>query len=169
MQLHPGSARNISKNPAKVSAARLPPVPYGVSVRDVASLLVKWTAMISLYHCSDARSFRPLWALEEAEVDYQLHILPFPPRVRDKSYLEINPLGTIPAFFDGETRMTESAAIVEYIAARYAPGRLSLLMDEDEFGQILNYLHNYLPYLFFIFTVQVDFIFFILEITKYIT
>lgn len=106
-----------------------------------ASLLVKWTAMISLYHCSDARSFRPLWALEEAEVDYQLHILPFPPRVRDKSYLEINPLGTIPAFFDGETRMTESAAIVDYIAARYAPGRLSLLMDEDEFGRYLNFLH----------------------------
>ena len=53
--------------------------------------------MIELWHCSDARSFRPLWALEEMDLDYQLHLLPFPPRVREKSYLEINPLGTIPA------------------------------------------------------------------------
>jgi len=68
--------------------------------------------MIVLHHCSDARSFRPLWALEELELPYELRMLPFPPRVLAKPYLAENPLGTIPLLVDGETRMTESAAMI---------------------------------------------------------
>ena len=59
--------------------------------------------MIRLYHCADARSFRPLWALEELGLPYELHILKFPPRLRQPEYLEVNPLGTIPAMKDGDT------------------------------------------------------------------
>jgi glutathione S-transferase len=97
--------------------------------------------MIRLYHCVDARSFRPLWALEEVGVPYELHLLPFPPRVLSKAYLDINPLGTIPAFFDGETAMTESSAIVEYVAVRYGADHLAVAPDHPEFGRYLNYLH----------------------------
>ena len=64
--------------------------------------------MITLYHCENARSFRALWALEEIGLDYALKMLPFPPRFLARDYLEINPLGTIPYFVDGETRMTDS-------------------------------------------------------------
>ena len=67
--------------------------------------------MITLYHCVDARSFRALWALEEVGVPYELRMLPFPPRYLQREYLKVNPLGTIPLMIDGETRMTESAAI----------------------------------------------------------
>ena len=52
--------------------------------------------MITLYHCHAARSFRPLWMLEEMGLAYELKMLPFPPRVFAKEYLGINPLGTIP-------------------------------------------------------------------------
>ena len=97
--------------------------------------------MIRLYHCVDARSFRPLWALEEAGVPYELHLLPFPPRVLSKSYLDINPLGTIPAFFDGATEMTESAAIVEYVAVRHGQGGMAVSPDHPDFGRYLNFLH----------------------------
>lgn len=97
--------------------------------------------MISLYHCSDARSFRPLWALEELGLDYQLHMLPFPPRVRAKAYLEINPLGTIPTLIDGETRMTESAAMVEYLIARHGEDRLGVAKADPDFGAYLNWLY----------------------------
>src|SRR5208283_2270557 len=76
--------------------------------------------MITLYHCVDARSFRALWALEEVGVPYELKMLPFPPRYFAREYLEVNPLGTIPLLIDGETRMTESAAICQYLAERYA-------------------------------------------------
>ena len=97
--------------------------------------------MITLYHCADARSFRVLWALEEAGLAYDLKILPFPPRVRDKTYFEINPLGTIPAFKDGDVFMTESAAIVEYIAVKYAPDRLGVAVEDPAYGAFLNFLH----------------------------
>jgi glutathione S-transferase len=96
--------------------------------------------MITLYHCVDARSFRPLWALEELQLPYTLKILPFPPRVLAKEYLQINPLGTVPAFFDGDTFMTESAAICEYLAARH--GHDLLLQPADAlYGRYLNFLH----------------------------
>lgn len=44
--------------------------------------------MITLYHCVGARSFRPLWALEELGLPYDLKVLPFPPRVVKREYLE---------------------------------------------------------------------------------
>lgn len=97
--------------------------------------------MIELWHCPDARSFRPLWALEELGLSYELHLLPFPPRVRQPEYLEINPLGTIPAMKDGETFMTESAAIVQYLVARYGPTDLAVPPDDPAYGAWLNWLH----------------------------
>ncbi|WP_337189235.1 glutathione S-transferase family protein [Phenylobacterium sp.] len=97
--------------------------------------------MIELWHCPDARSFRPLWALEELGLNYRLHLLPFPPRVREPAYLEVNPLGTIPAMRDGETFMTESSAIVQYLATRYGPSDLAVGVDDPAYGAWLNWLH----------------------------
>jgi glutathione S-transferase len=97
--------------------------------------------MITLYHCIDARSFRALWALEEMGLSYRLEMLPFPPRYLRRDYLQINPLGTIPYLIDGETRMTESAAICQYLAERYAGPPLSVRSDEPDYGRYLNALH----------------------------
>lgn len=97
--------------------------------------------MIQLYHCPDARSFRALWALEELGLPYELHLLPFPPRVRAPEYLQVNPLGTIPALIDGETFMTESAAIVQYLTTRYGDGSLAARPDDPAYGAWLNWLH----------------------------
>ena len=96
---------------------------------------------ITLHHCISARSFRPLWMLEEIGLPYELKMMPFPPRVLARAFLDINPLGTVPALFDGEVRMTESAAICQYLAARYSPGMLDVGLDEADFGPYLNYLH----------------------------
>jgi glutathione S-transferase len=97
--------------------------------------------MITLFHCVGARSFRPLWMLEELALPYDLKVLPFPPRVHAREYLALNPLGTIPLFLDGEVRMTESAAICEYLAARYGSGALTVGSDAADFGAYLNWLH----------------------------
>ena len=65
---------------------------------------------MKLYHCTDARSFRPLWTLEELGLDYELVNMPFPPRALYPGYLAINPLGTVPTLVDGGlTLMTESS------------------------------------------------------------
>jgi glutathione S-transferase len=97
--------------------------------------------MLTLYHCAAARSFRPLWTLEELGLSYDLKMLPFPPRVFAKEYLGLNPLGTIPLLLDGDTRMTESAAIAQYLVTRYGPTPLAVGVDEPDFGAYLNWLH----------------------------
>jgi glutathione S-transferase len=79
--------------------------------------------------------------LEELELEYELTVLPFPPRYRAREYLQINPLGTIPALKDGETFMTESAAMVQYLAVRYGPSPLEVRPDEADYGAWLNWLH----------------------------
>ena len=96
---------------------------------------------ITLYHCVSARSLRPLWALEELQLPYELIMLPFPPRVLQRSYLEINPLGTIPLMVHGQTRMTESAAICQYLCSLAAPTSLEVSPAEPDFGAYLNHLH----------------------------
>lgn len=97
--------------------------------------------MIQLFHCLSARSFRPLWTLEELGLPYELRVLPFPPRVLARDYLQNNPLGTVPLLIDGSTRMTESAAICQYLCTRYGPTPLNVAVDEADYGAFLNYLH----------------------------
>ena len=98
--------------------------------------------MIELYHCDDARSFRALWALEEMGLPYKLHLLPFPPRLLSPGYLDLNPLGTIPLMLDGEVKMTESAAIPQYLATRYGPTPLAVGPEEADYGLWLDWLHR---------------------------
>ncbi|HTP75612.1 MAG TPA: glutathione S-transferase [Rhizomicrobium sp.] len=97
--------------------------------------------MIKLYHCAAARSFRALWALEEMGLPYELVLMPFPPRARFPDYKALNPLGTVPVFFDGAHRMTESAAICHYLGAKYGPSDLVVAPQEDAFAEYLNFLH----------------------------
>lgn len=98
--------------------------------------------MLTLWHCENARSFRPLWAMEELGLEYELKMLPFPPRFLKKEYFEENLLGTIPLLVDGETRMTESAAIPHYLAMTHGQGRLALAPDHSDYGVYLNWLHH---------------------------
>ncbi|MGJ4902368.1 glutathione S-transferase family protein [Bradyrhizobium sp. HKCCYLS2058] len=97
--------------------------------------------MITLYHCDGARSFRPLWMLEELRLNYELKMLPFPPRVLAKEYLAINPLGTIPLLIDGETKMTESSGICHYLGIKHGPTPLMVGPEEAAYGAFLNWMY----------------------------
>lgn len=97
--------------------------------------------MIHLYHCVSARSFRPLWMLEELQLPYSLHMLPFPPRMKARSFLELNPLGTVPLLVQGDVRMTESAAICQYLAAAHPDAGLDVRPVDPAYGTYLNWLH----------------------------
>jgi glutathione S-transferase len=96
--------------------------------------------MIKLYHCAGARSFRALWALEEMGLDYELVMMPFPPRSRFENYHALNPLGTVPVMFDGEARMTESSAMPHYLGAKYGPTDLVVEPHEPGYADYLNFL-----------------------------
>ena len=97
---------------------------------------------ITLWHCKDSRSLRPLWTLEEMGLDYHLESLKFPPRVFHKEYLAINPLGTVPFFRDGVTTLTESSAICHYLVEKYHHPDLGLRPDHPEYGDFLNWLYH---------------------------
>lgn len=97
---------------------------------------------IKLWHCYDSRSLRALWALEEMGIDYEVEVLPFPPRFLKKEYLDINPLGTVPFFKDGNTCLTESTAICHYLVEKYQQHQLAIPVEHPEYGKFLNYLYQ---------------------------
>ena len=67
--------------------------------------------MIKIWATQGSRAIRPIWTAEEMGLDYELTMMPFPPRVFMKEYLDVNMLGTIPYLTDGEVKMTESVAM----------------------------------------------------------
>ena len=106
---------------------------YGAGGRTVS-------AAIQLFHCANARSFRALWALEELGLDYDLTLMPFPPRSRFEGYRDINPLGTVPALLVDGGLMTESSAIPHFLATRFGPSALAVAADEPDYARYLNFL-----------------------------
>lgn len=97
---------------------------------------------MDIWHCKDARSLRAVWTAEELGLDYTLHLLAFPPRFTEPGYLDINPLGTVPYLVDGDTRMTESSAIVHYLAQKYGAGSLAVTPQEAAYGDYLNWMYH---------------------------
>ena len=97
---------------------------------------------MKLYHCADARSLRPLWALEELGADYELVNMAFPPRATYPGYLNINPLGTVPTFVDGDITLTESTGICHYLGEKFAPTDLRVDPSEPAYGEYLNWMYR---------------------------
>jgi len=101
---------------------------------------------ITLYHCRDARSMRPLWTLEELGVDYEQVNMDFPPRFKYDGYLDINPLGTVPTMViaQGEktVTMTESVAMAQYLVEKVGPTDLGLDLSHADYPLYLNWLHR---------------------------
>jgi glutathione S-transferase len=78
---------------------------------------------------------------EEIGAAYKLNLVAFPPRLTAPDYLKINSLGTVPLLLDGETRLTESGAILQYLAVKYGPPVLRVEPDDADYGAWLNWLH----------------------------
>ncbi|MFT4941720.1 MAG: glutathione S-transferase [Paraglaciecola sp.] len=97
---------------------------------------------MKLWHCHNTRSLRPLWAMEEMQLPYELEVLPFPPRVFKKEFLAINPLGTVPFFQDEKTNMTESSGICHYLVEKYNQHDFGLKPDHVQYGDYLNWLYH---------------------------
>jgi glutathione S-transferase len=92
-----------------------------------------------LYTCARSRGLRATWAAEEAGVDIDLKILPFPPRYLAPEYMAINPLGTVPMLVDGETRLTESCAIAHYLATRDGYTPLAIAPGARDYGEYCDF------------------------------
>jgi len=77
---------------------------------------------MKLYGMGQSRSFRALWALEESGLDYEYINTTLrtdsseSDSAKHPSYLELNVQGKVPTLVDGDLVLTESFAIVNYIA-----------------------------------------------------
>ncbi|NRB39465.1 MAG: glutathione S-transferase family protein [Pseudomonadales bacterium] len=81
--------------------------------------------MITVYGYPKTRATRITWLLEELQQDYQFKRVNFAKgENRSAEFLAINPAGKVPAMQDDNLLMTESGAIVTYLADKYAAGTL---------------------------------------------
>ena len=97
---------------------------------------------LTLHHFPQSRSLRVVWLLEELHIDAEIITRPL-----DRTYLKsaefkaLNPLSKVPVFFDGDERIVESNAIIEYIANKYGEGRLTREASDSDYGAYLQWLH----------------------------
>ena len=97
---------------------------------------------MKLWNCHDARSLRALWALEEMGLDYELEMMAFPPRFLHEGYMDVNVLGTVPYFVDGEHHLTESTGICHYLVETYDQYAFGIRPGESGYGAYLNWLYH---------------------------
>ena len=95
-----------------------------------------------LYTCARSRGLRATWAAEEAGVEIDLNVLPFPPRYLAPEYKEINPLGTVPMLVDGDARMTESCAIAHYLATKDGMTDLAVAPGEPDYAAYCDFTYH---------------------------
>ncbi|NRP19563.1 Glutathione S-transferase GST-4.5 [Ensifer adhaerens] len=77
--------------------------------------------MMKLYGLGPTRSLRALWALQELDADFEfIPVNLLGGENRHPDFLRLNPAGKVPVLVDGDMVLTESAAIVMYLAEKYA-------------------------------------------------
>jgi glutathione S-transferase len=96
--------------------------------------------MMKLYGFGATRSLRVLWALNELAVEFEFvpvnlkageHLTP--------RFLALNPAGKVPVLVDGDLVLTESAAIILYLAEKY-PDKGLLPIDLTLRAQVYRWL-----------------------------
>ncbi len=76
--------------------------------------------MIVLYHCTNSRSMRSLWLLNELNIEFKLNTMPFEQKyLRTPEYLKIHPLGRVPCLIDEDITLFETGAICQYLCEKY--------------------------------------------------
>lgn len=95
-----------------------------------------------LYTCARSRGLRATWAAEEAGIDIDLRILPFPPRYLAPEFMALNPLGTVPLLVDGDARLTESCAIAHYLATREGYTALAIAPGQSGYAEYCDYTYH---------------------------
>jgi glutathione S-transferase len=90
---------------------------------------------MKLYEFGPTRSVRARWILQELAVDFEAVSVNIPAGEHcSPEFLEVNPAAKVPALVDGDLVLTESVAIVLYLAEKYPargfiPADLALRAD----------------------------------------
>lgn len=93
--------------------------------------------MIEIYDFPHgARGLRVAWLCEEMELANRFVHVGFP---TDSSYRALNPFGTVPFLRDGNVSMSESVAMMFYIAQTYGPTDALPPADDARFAKVLQF------------------------------
>lgn len=97
---------------------------------------------MELYFTPNSRAVRTAWLLLELELDFKLNRFERlgDPAMRSPEFLAISPMGRIPVLVDEGLRIFESAAIAEYIGAKYG-AKLIPDVNTPQFPEYLQWLH----------------------------
>ncbi len=96
---------------------------------------------MKVYFAPNSRAVRTVWLLEEIGLPYELERFTLGQKeMRGPEYARINPNGRVPTLVDGDITITESTAIAQYLAAKYAPG-LAPGPEDPNFATYLQWLH----------------------------
>src|ERR1700704_5891610 len=81
--------------------------------------------MLTVHHLGKSQSERIVWLCEELGIPYELKRYERLPvtMLAPPEYKALHPLGAAPVITDVDVVLAESAAIIEYIAARHGNGR----------------------------------------------
>lgn len=95
--------------------------------------------MLKIYHAPPSRSVRVVWLAEEMGLPYEAIAIQFgaPPT---PEFSAASPLAQLPAIEDGDVRMIESVAIMQYLLAKHGPTPLAVTKDEKDFPAYLQLL-----------------------------
>ncbi|MGK3966688.1 glutathione S-transferase family protein [Sorangium sp. So ce118] len=99
--------------------------------------------MLKIHHLGHSQSERILWLCEELGVPYDLEKYTRDPvtRLSPPELKALHPLGAAPLIEVDGMLLAESAAIVEFILARYGRGRLRHGPDHPDFASYLYWFH----------------------------
>jgi len=86
-----------------------------------------------LWGVGSGRALRAHWALVFLGLDYETRaVRTRTPAIETPEYRTVNPRGKIPTLIDGNLTMTESPAIVAYLAERYSKPERRLIPESIE-------------------------------------
>src|SRR5436190_5421274 len=75
---------------------------------------------MKLYGFPPTRSIRVLWTLRELDVEFEfVNVDPTKGEHRRPEFLAVNPAGKVPVLVDDDFVLSESVAIVPYLAEKY--------------------------------------------------
>ena len=99
--------------------------------------------ILTVHHLGHSQSERIVWLCEELELEYRLvkYDRRKDNRLAPPEYKALHPMGTAPVITDGELVLAESAAIIEYLAASYAGGKLTVTPGEPGYADFLYWFH----------------------------
>ena len=98
--------------------------------------------MLKVHFAPNSRAGRIIWLLEELELPYEVNKMDFHPKdLKSDEHRSRHPLGRIPVLDDGDIRIYESGAIVEYILERHKNGGLKPDVSSNNYPDYLQWFH----------------------------